>query len=272
MKRALLLTVLLARAASANEEFFGFTADSKFAVITESTRDFVTSGEDPEGTQVNRVVWKVSALGEGDSIEFTEEKEFDAWLEKHPIDGGKPSRTSPDGKAKAEVTFDPNVGAGTWTETYWFSNANWTLAITRGGKTRAVEHCSGATSIEVVWSPNGKHTAWILNHYHPSFNIRGFESGGTETNILIASEESLAISVAAPTRERGKAAAKLLKKASYDDAAISIALKKREETVIYFAREQKETAQEMVKLFPGSSIEPMTWVAPFDVVVALGSK
>ena len=124
----------------------------------------------------------------------------------------------------------------------------------------------------VSWSPDGKHTAWNIVHSYPTYYIRGTNVGGDETHVLIASEDSIALSVAAPTREAGKAAAAILKKASFDDAAISIALKKRDATVIYFAKEQRETAEKIVPLFPGSTIAPMDWVAPFDVVVALGAK
>lgn len=135
-------------------------------------------------------------------------------------------------------------------------------------------------SLYLVWSPDGRRVAWILS------DAQG--RSGEESQAVMGEMDvwtDVAVAVGPAKGPRIQLLGKGLPEAVYADVATRLekggfaptlrgpAKSAREKTVVYSAPSAKADAEAIAALLPGgATVEALTWVAPADVVIALGKS
>jgi hypothetical protein len=186
-----------------------------------------------------------------------------------------PSRTSPDGKAKAEVVNVLKKGAGHWDGGHWVRDASFVseLRVVRDGVSKVSASSNGsAEKITPYWSPDGRRIAWLVdNGSHPCgmascTDISAIIGSTGGANVQILAENKILSKVARP-------AAAAVAKAGLTPAFVGKALKARDRSVVYFGDGFKEHADKIAAALPGgATVEKLSWKTPADLVVAVGSS
>jgi hypothetical protein len=232
----------------------GWTQDSQQFVWTEEDRVMVLSGR--TGT-------------------VTEADNFEAFKKRHPMAKVVASRTSPDGKATAEmkIVTSPAANAG-WADNTWRPAATELveLRVVRDGVSSvSVNWRAGAYTVSPFWSPNGLRVAWVVN---PSdrMSMDGTTDcmveigGGGGPKIHLLAEKSI---LAEGTKKVGAA----LEAAGYPPLFVGAAKKARESSVVYAVKGKEAIAAKIAAAVPGgATVEKLDWATQADVVVAVGKS
>ncbi len=232
----------------------GWTQDSQFFVWSESDKVKILSG-------------RTGAL--------TEAPDLEAFKKTHVLVEPSPSRTSPDGKATAEMkmvsTAASNAG---WSGNTWRPSATEVveLRVVRDGvSTVSVAWRQGAYSVEPYWSPNGQRVAWVVNpsdRYSMDGTVdRSVEiGGGGGPKIHLLADKGILVE---GTKKVGAA----LEAAGYSPTFVGPAKKARDATVVYAAKGKEAIAAKIAAAIPGgATVDKLSWQTPADVVVAVGKS
>lgn len=193
---------------------------------------------------------------------------FARWIKGRATVPARASRTSPDGRSTTDVSSAQAQSSGTWSDGEWSSksSAGWNLNVVRGGVTRRAAVSPTASSVEVFWAPDGRHTVWVLQH--AGTNMR--DPGYGEIVVGTAGEPSIAVAASRRSKVKGAQAARALLDAGLSVVKLSEARRERPATVVFAAKGQEATAKKAAAALGGAAVEAMSWSSPFDVVVAVG--
>ncbi|MBL8915873.1 MAG: hypothetical protein JNM17_34560 [Archangium sp.] len=105
---------------------------------------------------------EVISLVDGSTV-FLTDQDFAKWAKEHPFKRATASRTSPDGKSRADVV---EIAAGrAWkNERLAQTRGSTEFRVVRDGKSRTVGSWFYGESVMVFWSPDGTRTVWAT-HY-----------------------------------------------------------------------------------------------------------
>jgi hypothetical protein len=270
---ALVLLALAASAPATLQDLGGVTKDGRY---------FAWTGHDGDDGPVAAVVQDLFTGAQkvyATSWEDSSNPGFEEWLKKHPLVALRASRTSPDGKAVADVVASNVTQAGAWTSAVnpsggdmidtWSdgSATGWSLVVTRGGAQQVVAHCAPADSLDVYWTPDGKRTLWVAHHFSRAMRDPGFEE------IVVGTDGSPGVSVAvdkAKLKEAEKVSVALAK-AGFTVLKVTAAKKPRDKSVVFAAAGREADAKKLAAAVPGGAeVQKLDWKSPQDLVVALG--
>jgi hypothetical protein len=255
MMTTLLLAAQLTLGAS-TDTLEGVTSDGKFIVgATSDWNGFEESNS-----------WWYEPVG-GDRTSFSEEEKaaFEAWRAKVKVVPVVAGRTSPDGKTTIDVVMKPKAAAKA---DEWINTSEVTV-IARTGE-RKLELFQTSSSFDVAWTADAR--ALIITLREPTLDHgpRGSVIPSTNVQIMSWVPTAPSVNVLGPTR-------KLAMERITDQFAgtpvnlrFGAAVKRRARTVLYCRKDQEAFAKKIASKFTGSTIEPLTWDSPFDLVVALG--
>ncbi|MFT3838702.1 MAG: LytR C-terminal domain-containing protein [Myxococcaceae bacterium] len=192
---------------------------------------------------------------------------FRKWLAAHPIKPLIVDRSSPDHKRVADV--EVKAGTGSWAGDSFSSDGTvgCSLLVRHDGTADEVGFSGSGDAVSVAWSPDGKHTIWVVHRRGRS--IRDEPSD----ELVIGTDGSPAVAVLAPRAKMGPAkdVAEKLAKAGFEVGSLAPMMKPRDKSVVFGAKNQLELAKKVAAAVPGgATVEALTWHTPFDVVVALG--
>jgi hypothetical protein len=186
-----------------------------------------------------------------------------------------PSRTSPDGKGKAEVVLVMKKGGGRWEGGRFVREARFEseLRVVRDGISRvSAVVTTSVTDVTPYWSPDGKRVAWLIDEGSRQCGLADCtqlsavigSAGGV--NVQILADNAILSRVVRPV-------AKAVAAAGLTPAFVGKALKAREKSAVYFGEGFKAQADQIAAALPGgASVEKLTWKSPADVVVAVGAS
>ena len=190
---------------------------------------------------------------------------FAAWRTTHPL-GEQPldGRTSPDGL----VTIDVVLERAGVTGEGWSADATWRVLAKSKDRTRFLMNFSNTSRCEISWAPNSRAVLVRTHSTGTTWGIRGASLPTENDSVHLWPLDVPVINVAGLSP---KTTAGMIKKLPPGPRYVpSIAVKKREATVVYFAPGQEPRARLMLPHLPGATLKAMDWQAPYDVVVALG--
>jgi hypothetical protein len=263
---------LLAAAPAFAKEVLAFAADGSSVVTFDPCEDGETG---PDGSYgVLRVIDLRSGAEETfecEEFEGTPEvmsKGFAKWKKKQRFVKAVPSRVSPDGKSTLSVEVKPVAAGGAWSGGSFSTegSSTWSLTAMRDGTSREVGECAPADWLTAFWSPDGRHSVWLLKHDGTSMRDPG------STDVIVATGGDPSVAVVALKRPAAEATAAKLSKAGFTVVNVSAAKKQRPSTVVYVSAGMEEVGKKVVASLPGASVATLDWASPFDVVVALGEK
>ncbi|MDP2274390.1 MAG: hypothetical protein Q8N23_04830 [Archangium sp.] len=240
----------------------GFTKDGAFLVG--STRDESLT----QGTFVT--TWYQSTVT-GDLEVFTPDDdgnpdaEFTGWLSKHPI-GLQPiaGRTSPDGLVTIDIVLERGGSSGD----SWAPDTTWRVLARWKDRVRFLKRFTNATRCEIEWLPSSRAVLIWTESSGYTMGVRGASLPTQDRTVDLWPIDLPVINVAGadPKKTEG-----VIKKLPDGPRYVpSTAVKKRPATVVYFAPGQEPRARLLLPYLPGATLAPLDWVAPYDVVVALG--
>jgi len=184
----------------------------------------------------------------------------------------KPSRTSPDGKSRAEVQAQTYSGRGTWKGADFKPPKHGVaeLRVARGKKsTLSRSWNEGLAHATPYWSPDGRYIAWLLR----SSTWEGMD-GSVAMYVVIGSGGGARAQVlAAPDvlKQAGATVTKAVEAAGLTVVLVGKAQKPREQSVVYAAKGFEAAAKRAAAAVPGgATVEPLTWKPGVELVVALG--
>jgi hypothetical protein len=269
MKRAALVVLLCAAPAFA-KEVIAFAADGSSVV----TFDPYEEGGPEGSTGVMRVIDLRS--GAEETFECEESKgapeamsrAFAKSKKKQKFVKAVASRVSPDGKSMLAVEVKPLAAGGAWSGGSFSAegSSTWTLTATRDGTSREVGECAPGDSLTAFWSPDGRHSVWLVTHDGTSMRDPG------SAEVIVGTGGDPSVAVVALRRPAAEATAAKLSKAGFTVVNVSAAKKQRPSTVVYVSAGMEEVGKKVVASLPGASVATLDWASPFDVVVALGEK
>jgi hypothetical protein len=215
-------------------------------------------------------------------------KDWKTWTAAHPT-ACKMSRTSPDGRARAEVSAQGKNITATWADgAFEWGPAKEDSDVETEGVLLFQVKRDGATftsaiwkpeqgghrnlgQIQTCWSPDGRRVAWIA--YHSPMMMRDF--GYTEIllgpaggpRIELRADKTILEKVVAPV---GAA----LEKAGFYPTAARPADEARPKTIVYTVDATRAVAARVAEAVPGgATVERITWKAPkSDIIVAIGAS
>jgi hypothetical protein len=207
-------------------------------------------------------------------VQRLDPEEYEAFITRHKLVVTKPSRTSPDGKAKAEVKLTAQTGEGEWKGGTYKppSQSSAEFSVERDGKsTPSLRWYSGAADLETYWSPDGKYVAWVVRPStwegmdgSKTWSI-GVGTGGTPRVQLLADKAILAKAVPAVTDA--------IVAAGFTPTWSGPALKARDGTVVYAADGYDEAAKKAAEAVPGgATVDKLSWKADAELVIAIGKS
>lgn len=276
MKTLILAVMLLSGVAFASHaerlgELKGVTADGRYFVWIGAPEESDEEGNLSTYAEVNDLLLGTNVeylcTGKGDFEPGHGSADFARWLAAHPLKPLLVSRTSPDKKREADV--EPETGAGTWGDDTFYSDSafGWSLVVRHDKTTDQVGFTSTGDNVSVAWTPDGKHTIWVVSR-----KGRMVRDPGSDT-VIIGTDGSPSVAVLAP-REKlapAKGVAEKLVKAGFEIGSVAPMMKPRDKSVVFGAKNQLDLAKKVAAAVPGgATVEPLTWHTPFDVVVALG--
>jgi hypothetical protein len=173
--------------------------------------------------------------------------------------------TSPDGKAKLEC-------AGAKREGTTFSGDGYRCVLVRGDVRLPLGRGPLRGKLELFWSPDGRRVAWHLWNSVCDHSIGDWECSLLSNEFVLERTAGPRVSVVAfgeaPT-QLGKAL-DALEKAGFTPTQVGPAQKARTATVVYAAKGKEADAKRVAAALGDAKVEPLTWKADADVVVALG--
>jgi hypothetical protein len=178
---------------------------------------------------------------------------------------------APEG-VSADVEVTPTTLTGTWKDNTWTPPKVSTLGyFTRSpaGRFRSIETRASVGTLFVRWAPDGKRLAWVMRK--TALESYGFEGPGT----IVIGAVGPRVQVLAEKSKLDLAVARvgdLLDRVGFPMTQAGPMLKPRSSTVVYFAPEAEQAARTIADAIPGSSVEPLTWDAHADVVVAVATS
>lgn len=271
MKRVLAVLLLCSTPALATD-IIAFAADGSSVVSFDGYDEY---SDAPEGS-VGQL--RVTDLRSGAEQTFecevyegapeVKSKAFAKWKGKQKFVSAVASRTSPDGKSLLSVEVKAAQGGGAWSGGSFSAqgSSTWTLTAVRDGTSREVAECAPGDGLIAYWSPDGRHTVWLLQHN--GSNMR--DTGSTE--IIVGTGGDPSVSVVAQKRQAAEVTAAKLSKAGFSVVNVGAAKKQRPSTVVYVSPGMEAFGKTVAAALPGATIEALTWNSPVDVVVALGEK
>ncbi|MBL8915874.1 MAG: hypothetical protein JNM17_34565 [Archangium sp.] len=178
----------------------------------------------------------------------------------------RPSRASPDGKAKVQVTAqEEKVAQGKWVGGEYTPPVSvrerLRFEVVVGDVTRTSTRSVDAYELEPYWSPDGRYVLWLYRNPHigarigsgggPRAQILGVPkvlAAARDATIRVAEANGLAVLVTAP------------------------ALKERDKTVVYAAAGFEADAKKVAAaLGGGATVSVLNWKADAELVIALGT-
>jgi len=184
----------------------------------------------------------------------------------------KPSRTSPDGKSRAEVQAQTYSGKGTWKGADFKPPKHGVaeLRVSRGKKsTLSRSWNDGLFLATPYWSPDGRYVAWVLK----TSDWQGMD-GSVQLYVVIGSGGNPRAQVlAAPDvlKQAGGPVTKAVEAAGLTVVLVGKAQKPRDQSVVYAAKGFEAAAKRAAAAVPGgATVEPLTWKPGVELVVALG--
>jgi len=186
----------------------------------------------------------------------------------------KPSRTSPDGKAKAVIKVQVQTGDGVWKGgdfTPPGKQLTTLLQVEREGKVSTSATWTGVLAADVYWSPDSKYVLWLLRTSESvapgapvSYTVIVGSGGGPRTQLLAAADILSRVSPKATEAAEG---------AGLTVVFIGKAKKPRDTTIVYAAKGFEEVASRAAAAMPGgATVEALNWEVAADVVVAVGKS
>jgi hypothetical protein len=196
-------------------------------------------------------------------------EQLDKWKGAHPLTPLVAGRSSPDKKATADVVAAAASTAGGWTGGVWSNDAteDWDLVVKRGAAQTLAARCEPASSIDVYWTADGKHTLWVARHNGHSMRDPGYDSliVGTDGNVGVA------LAVDKAKLKAAEQLAPALSKAGFTVLSVTPAKKPRDKSVVFAAHGREEDAKKLAAAVPGGAeVQKLDWQSPHDLVVALG--
>jgi len=177
---------------------------------------------------------------------------------------------------KKRVKVDARAGTLLWKNDAWLWKPN------RGNVEAAPLFVSGSVPLpsEVVFgmagdaqqaalrpitSPAGKRVAWVIDGAKVAF-------GSERWSLAVTPASTPAVELVADARatpEQLAAARRALTHAGFTIVSWRVADAVREQTAVYVPKGKEPDGADMVKVLPGARVEPLTWKAQADVVVAI---
>jgi hypothetical protein len=183
------------------------------------------------------------------------------------------SRSSPDGKAMAEVKLNvPTETEGNWKGATFTppKSGNHQLVIQRGGRSFVTGQADSIDTLSVYWSPDGRYVAWVVSpsRFHgmdgSSLVTASVGAAGPQVQVL-GMPEVLKVATSKVTAAVEKQGAMVV--------FVGRAKKARATSVVYAAAGSEREAQAIAKALPGGgTVEALTWAAGVELVVALGAS
>ena len=244
-----------------NIEVMGFSKDGRYLVYSSLAED--------HDDWFNQVTAKDLLTGQVQTFRDGKEAGF---LKAHPLVDAIAGRTSPDGKATAEVVAEEMKGGGVWSTDRWRlgRESAWHLSVARDGRTTKVAELSPGNYLDVYWSPDGKFTAWVA-----VTNSRGMRDPGFQ-EIVVGTDGRPSIAL---VMDKDNVKAGLLKlaqtvtKAGFAVVSSGSASKPREKSVVFAAEGLEEQAKALAAVVPGgATVEKLTWKAAARLVVYAGPE
>lgn len=178
---------------------------------------------------------------------------------------------APEG-VSADVEVTPTTLTGAWKDNSWTPPKVSTLSyFTRSpaGRFRSIETRASVGTLFVRWAPDGRRVAWVMRK--TAREDHGFEGPGT----IVIGAVGPRVQVLAEKSKLDLAVARvgdLLDRVGFPMTQVGPMLKPRSSTVVYFAPEAEQAARAIADAIPGSSVEPLTWDARAEVVVAVATS
>jgi hypothetical protein len=183
----------------------------------------------------------------------------------------KSSRTSPDGKAKATIKVQVQTGDGAWAGGVFTPPGKLTtqLLVERDGKLSPSTSWDGVRSADVFWSPDGRYVLWIVG----TTDWMGMD-GSSRVTLLVGGGGGPRTQILAAADVLEKVTPGVTKAAEASGLTVVFtgkAKKARDTTVVYAAKGFEEVAAKAAAAMPGgATVEPLSWEAGADVVIAAG--
>jgi hypothetical protein len=199
-----------------------------------------------------------------------EPEKFDKWKESHELTPLVMGRNAPDKKGVADVVPGAASAPGSWTNGVWSNSAtdDWDLVVKRGGKQTLAARCAPASSLDVYWTADGKHTVWLAHHSGHSMRDPGSD------DLIVGTDGNVGVAIAVD-RAKLKAVEKIapaLSKAGFTVLSVTPAKKPRDKSVVFAAQGHEEDAKKLAAAVPGGAeVQKLDWQSPHDLVVALAS-
>ncbi|MDX2012028.1 MAG: LytR C-terminal domain-containing protein [Myxococcaceae bacterium] len=178
---------------------------------------------------------------------------------------------APDG-VSADVEVTPTTLTGAWKDNTWTPPRVSTLNyFTRSpaGRFRSIETRASVGTLFIRWAPDGKRLAWVMRK--TALEDHGFEGPG----IIVIGAVGPRVQVLAEKSKLDLAVARvgdLLDRVGFPMTQVGPLLKPRASTVIYFAPEAEQAARTIAEAISGATVEPLTWDAHADLVVAVATS
>jgi hypothetical protein len=277
VKRALAVMTLWASAAVAQSapsnvmELLGTTKDGRYVAWRGGDGDPMGGGE---AMVVQDLLTGAQAvyLGAADDQHPNQPgpEQFDKWKETHELTALVMGRNAPDKKGVADVVSGAASAPGSWTNGVWSNSAtdDWDLVVKRGAKQTVAARCAPASSIDVYWTADGKHTVWLAHHSGHSMRDPGSD------NLIVGTDGNVGVAIAVD-KAKLKAVEKIapaLSKAGFTVLSVTPAKKPRDKSVVFAAQGHEEDAKKLAAAVPGGAeVQKLDWQSPHDLVVALAA-
>lgn len=283
----------------------GWTADGTTIAWTEETYDEISTGEDPEAEggstkmtfaqvldvatgQETRYVLEAAVTGEASlrvDRSWKDASAFGAWKAEHPLTVTSSSRRSADGTVLLDAVASEDNGFGACDTPGAWAGDVWTLPM--GGCAQVSMNvvvdghtylsAAGRTAEQMIttdyrvqpsWSPDGTRVAWFYVGVWRQW-MRGPIPGSTTVTVRPVGPR---IEVLAPkSLDAGRRAAVVDALLPVGPVLVGTALKERDRSVVYAPTSRRDGAAIAAAVPFGATVEPLTWKANGDVVVAVGS-
>lgn len=183
------------------------------------------------------------------------------------------SRSSPDGKAMAEVKLTvPTETEGNWKGATFTppKSGNHQLVIQRGERSFVTAQADSIDTLSVYWSPDGRYVAWVVS---PS-KFHGMDGSAMVTaSVGAAGPQVQVLGMPEVLKAASAKVTAVVEKQGAMVVFVGRAKKARATSVVYAAPGSEKEAQAIAKALPGGgTVEALTWAAGVELVVALGSS